>query len=148
MENFHTNVKSLFHSTLSYGVFNFCLGVCHIVMEDYYKDQLTALICVDMGYMIVLFWSIRLNDIYYLKYVGWQNILASLLRILLIITFSIDKDVNHDSGYICNQIQTFIVIVYIVNWIFAIFIGYFLIIFWFGKILITNLGLCVSKIAA
>ncbi len=91
-DNFQTNIKGIVFRTIECGILNFCLGACHILLESHYWIQILALTCLEVGYILLLVFSIKSRKVYHFKYVGWQNIAASFLRILLIFTLKLDKD--------------------------------------------------------
>lgn len=72
---------------------------------------------------MTLIWSLNARKVYLLKYVGWQNIIASFLRIFLILIFSLDKDIDYKNYSIYEEIQIFIVNLYIINWGISFLIG-------------------------
>lgn len=77
---------------VEYGLLNFCLGAAHLMVENYYNTQLLVLFWVEVVFITVIVSSINKSKIYEYKYIEWQNILASFLRICLIITYYFDQN--------------------------------------------------------
>ncbi len=123
LRNFQTNLKSVIHLTIESGLLNFCLGACHALFLEDYRIQLITLTFVEMAYIMTLIWSLHARKVYLLKYVGWQNIIASFLRIFLMFIFSLDKDIDYKNYSIYEEIQIFIVNLYILNWGICFIIG-------------------------
>lgn len=62
------------------------------MVENYYNTQLLVLFWVEVVFITVIVSSINKSKIYEYKYIEWQNILASFLRICLIITYYFDQN--------------------------------------------------------
>ncbi len=89
--NYHTNNQALISITLESSVLNFSLGACHVLLQSYYNLQLKFLLGIEISYLLLMITFIRTKHIYRKKYNKFQNMLACLLRIGLISTFSIDQ---------------------------------------------------------
>lgn len=61
------------------------------MLEDSYNKQLLVLLIIELIFILVIVGSINHSKIYEYKYVEWQSILASFLRICLIVTYYFDQ---------------------------------------------------------
>lgn len=104
---------------------NFCLGVAHIVLENHYNYQLLTLFLIETLFITAIVYSVKNRRLYEFKYIEWQNILASFLRILLIFTYYFDQSCP-GLYEVVDEVQMYLIIIYLFNWIFSAIFAYFL----------------------
>ena len=68
--------------------------------------------------------SVKSNKVHQKKYIAWLNCLASSLRICLIFSFSLDYQMQSLFKDVFSDFQIVVLIIYLLNWILSILIGY------------------------
>jgi hypothetical protein len=88
--NYHSNNESVISLAFEANLMNFCLGACHLLFESFYTQQLFVLACIELIYICLRVGSIHKKTVTRIKSFGFQSILTSFLRMLLIFSFLID----------------------------------------------------------
>lgn len=124
LTDFKVNIKSIFFTTFHTGILNFGLGVSHMLLLNHQNNQLLILGLIELIYIILLGISVKSRNIYSKKFMGWQYMVSSFLRIGFISTFILDTSKTSLTHDLINKIQTIFIILYLTNWIISILIAY------------------------
>ncbi len=87
--------------------------------------------------MCVVVRLIKSHKLYEFKYMVWMTVLASFLRVCLIFTYYFDQTAPGKYAVV-DEVQMYLIIIYLFNWIISTIIAYFMLVFNLGKYLIEK----------
>ena len=74
------------------GYKNVLVGFLHAMFDSYYEIKLSALILAETGFLMFAVGVLSKKSVFISHSKVWVNVVAGLLRILLVFTFYLDKD--------------------------------------------------------
>ncbi len=90
-QNTVNSILGSIYITVQYGLKNIVFGAIHSLMRETYANQLIALAIFEL-LLILVNVILQNKKLFIRKYKIWGNNLFSMIRILIILLFSIDKN--------------------------------------------------------